>query len=145
VPRWAWQCESEEGDASWRSRRDETNAVRATTASEVTARASEEMKIRLIAATRSRAEADGADSEAAAGLSSEATTACKHVNLTVPMMAHYNIYRDRIVTTHPAFGHCMPSESLVQTEGMAVRIGDIGYVSEGKFPHIFNALFTSFR
>jgi hypothetical protein len=50
-------------------------------------------------------------------------------------MAHYNIYRDRVATTHPAFGHCMPSESLGRTEGMAVRIGDIGYASEGKFPH----------
>ena len=57
-------------------------------------------------------------------------------------MAHYTIYRDRLATTHPAFGHALWEPGPDGGYG-PVRIGDVGYVSEGKFHRLFNALLPS--
>jgi hypothetical protein len=57
-------------------------------------------------------------------------------------MAHYDIYRDRLATTHAAFGHALWEPSPDGGYG-SVKIGDVGYVSEGKFHRLFNALLPS--
>jgi hypothetical protein len=57
-------------------------------------------------------------------------------------MAHYDIYRDRLATTHAAFGHALWEPSPDGGYG-PVKIGDVGYVSEGKFHRLFNALLPS--
>lgn len=54
-------------------------------------------------------------------------------------MAHYDIYRDRLATTHPAFGHALWEPSPEARYG-PVRIGDVGFIREGKFYRPFNAL-----
>ena len=54
-------------------------------------------------------------------------------------MAHYDIYRDRLATAHPAFGHALWEPDPEVGDG-AVEIGDVGYVREGKFNRLFNAL-----
>jgi hypothetical protein len=54
-------------------------------------------------------------------------------------MAHYDIYRDRLATTHPAFGHALWEPSPEARYG-PVRIGDVGFVREGKFYRLFNTL-----
>jgi len=54
-------------------------------------------------------------------------------------MAHYDIYRDRLATTHPAFGHALWEPDPEEGHG-PVEIGDVGYVREGKFNRLFNAL-----
>jgi hypothetical protein len=54
-------------------------------------------------------------------------------------MAHYDIYRDRLATTHPAFGHALWDPNPEEEQG-PVKIGDVGYVREGKFNRLFNAL-----
>ena len=52
---------------------------------------------------------------------------------------HYDIYRDRLAARYPAFGHALwdPSPEAGQDP---VKIGDVGYVHEGKFTRLFNAL-----
>jgi hypothetical protein len=54
-------------------------------------------------------------------------------------MAYYDIYRDRLATTYPAFGHALWEPSPEERYG-PVRIGDVGFVREGKFYCLFNAL-----
>jgi len=53
-------------------------------------------------------------------------------------MAHYNTFRDQLAIAHPAFGYALwepdPGDSL------PVEVGDVGFIREGKFHRIFNAL-----
>jgi hypothetical protein len=51
-------------------------------------------------------------------------------------MAHCDIYRERLATTYPLFGHAL-------WEPSAVEIGDVGYVRQGKFHRLFNALLSA--
>ena len=62
----------------------------------------------------------------------------RNLHLHSPM-AHYDIYRDRLATAHPAFGHALWEPDPEVGHG-AVEIGDVGYVREGKFNRLFNAL-----
>lgn len=59
-----------------------------------------------------------------------------HIFLT----AHYDIYRDRLTTTHPAFGHALWEPSPEARYG-PVRIGDVSFVREGKFYRLFSVLY----
>ena len=54
---------------------------------------------------------------------------------------HYDIYRDRLAATYPAFGHALwdPNPEVGQDP---VKIGDVGYVHKGKFNRLFNALLS---
>lgn len=54
-------------------------------------------------------------------------------------MGLYDIYRDRLATTHSAFGYALWGPSPEAGYG-PVRIGDVGFVSNGKFCRLFNAL-----
>ena len=49
-------------------------------------------------------------------------------------MAHYDIFRERLAIKYPAFGHALwEPDSRVQ-------VGDVGFIREGKFERLFNAL-----
>ena len=54
-------------------------------------------------------------------------------------MAHYDIYRDQLADTYPAFGHALWEPSLDGEHG-PVKFGDVGYTRQGKFHRLFNAL-----
>ena len=55
------------------------------------------------------------------------------------MTAHYDIFRHHLWATAPAFGHALwdPDPGNLYP---AVEVGDVGYVREGKFHRLFNAL-----
>jgi hypothetical protein len=57
---------------------------------------------------------------------------------TAPM-AHYDIYRDQLANTHPSFGHALWNPAPDGKYG-PVKIGDVGYVRDGRFFRLFNAL-----
>ncbi|KAI9430012.1 hypothetical protein BJY52DRAFT_94949 [Lactarius psammicola] len=54
-------------------------------------------------------------------------------------MAHYDTFRDQLAIAHPAFGYALwepdPGE-----QSSPVEVGDVGYIRQGKFYRIFNAL-----
>ncbi|KAI9441134.1 hypothetical protein BJY52DRAFT_504602 [Lactarius psammicola] len=54
-------------------------------------------------------------------------------------MAHYNTFRVQLAIAHPALGHALwepePGEHLPPVE-----IGDVGFIRQGKFHRLFNAL-----
>ena len=56
-------------------------------------------------------------------------------------MAHYNIFREQLAITYPAYGYALwepgPSSGRLYRP---VEVGDVGYVREGKFHRLFNAL-----
>ena len=53
-------------------------------------------------------------------------------------MAHYDIFRDQLGIKYPAFGHALwePNPGLYSP----VEVGDVGFIREGKFHRLFNAL-----
>jgi len=57
-------------------------------------------------------------------------------------MAHYDIYRERLASTYPAFGHAL-WEPYPGVELDPVEVGDVGYIRQGKFHRLFNALLSS--
>ncbi|KAH9032022.1 hypothetical protein EDB85DRAFT_1890866 [Lactarius pseudohatsudake] len=54
-------------------------------------------------------------------------------------MAHYDTFRDQLAIAHPAFGYALwepdPGE-----HNSPVEVGDVGYIRQGRFHRIFNAL-----
>ncbi|KAI9439547.1 hypothetical protein H4582DRAFT_1812622 [Lactarius indigo] len=54
-------------------------------------------------------------------------------------MAHYDIFRDQLGIKYPAFGHALwePNPGRLYSP---VEVGDVGYIREGKFHRLFNAL-----
>jgi hypothetical protein len=57
-------------------------------------------------------------------------------------MAHHDIYRERLATTYPAFGHAL-WEPYPEEEHGPVQVGDVGYIRQGKFHRLFNALLSA--
>ena len=55
------------------------------------------------------------------------------------MSAHYDIFRQHLVTKFPAYGHALwePDPGNLYP---AVKVGDVGYIREGKFHRLFNVL-----
>jgi hypothetical protein len=55
------------------------------------------------------------------------------------MAAHYDIFRHHLVMKYPAYGHALwePDPGNLYP---AVKVGDVGYICEGKFHRLFNAL-----
>ena len=55
------------------------------------------------------------------------------------MAAHYDIFRNHLLMKFPAYGH-----ALLETDPgnlyPAVKVGDVGYIREGKFRRLFNVL-----
>ena len=56
-----------------------------------------------------------------------------------PPMPHYNIYRDHLSLTNPSFGYALWSPTPESVSG-PVKVGDVGYVREGRFFRLFNVL-----
>ena len=54
-------------------------------------------------------------------------------------MAHYDIFRDQLGIKYPAFGHALwePNPGRLYSP---VEVGDVGFIREGKFHRVFNAL-----
>jgi hypothetical protein len=55
------------------------------------------------------------------------------------MAAHYDIFRHHLVMKFPAYGHALwePDHGNLYP---AVKVGDVGYIREGKFRRLFNVL-----
>ena len=54
-------------------------------------------------------------------------------------MAHYDIFRDQLGIKYPAFGHALWEPNPARSYA-PVEVGDVGYIREGKFHRLFNAL-----
>lgn len=54
-------------------------------------------------------------------------------------MAHYDIFRDQLGLKYPAYGHALwePSPGRLYS---GVEVGDVGFIREGQFRRLFNAL-----
>jgi len=57
-------------------------------------------------------------------------------------MAHYDIFRGQLASKYPAYGHALwePSPPSLHSP---VEIGDVGFVREGRFHRLFNALLSA--
>ena len=51
-------------------------------------------------------------------------------------MTHCDTYRDHLATTYPLFGHALWEPNFVD-------LGDVGYIRQGKFHRLFNALHSA--
>lgn len=54
-------------------------------------------------------------------------------------MAHYDIFREQLAIKYPAHGHALWEPSPRRGHNR-VEIGDVGFIREGKFHRLFNAL-----
>jgi hypothetical protein len=54
-------------------------------------------------------------------------------------MAHYDIFREQLAIRYRAYGHALwePNPGKLYPP---VEVGDVGYIREGKFHRLFNAL-----
>ena len=57
-------------------------------------------------------------------------------------MAHYDIFRDQLAIRYPGYGHALWEPSPVDPHGV-VGIGDVGYISQGRFNRLFNIFLTA--
>jgi hypothetical protein len=56
-------------------------------------------------------------------------------------MAHYDIFREQLAIKYPAFGHALWEPSPWKPDGpRAVEVGDVGFIRDGRFHCLFNAL-----
>ncbi|KAH9165399.1 hypothetical protein EDB89DRAFT_2233439 [Lactarius sanguifluus] len=53
-------------------------------------------------------------------------------------MAHYSTFREQLAIAHPAFGHALWEPDPGQYA--PVQVGDVGFIRDGKFHRLFNAL-----
>jgi hypothetical protein len=56
-------------------------------------------------------------------------------------MPHHNTFRLQLGTAHPDFGHALWDTSPGE-QYHPVEVGDVGFIREGKFHRIFNALYS---
>ena len=57
-------------------------------------------------------------------------------------MADYDIFREQLAIKYPAYGHALWEPSPWQPD-RPVEIGDVGFIRNGKFHCLFNALRSS--
>jgi hypothetical protein len=57
-------------------------------------------------------------------------------------MAHYDTFREQLAITYPALGYAL-WEPGPEGEYGRVKIGDVGYIRQGKFHRLFNALLSA--
>jgi hypothetical protein len=55
-------------------------------------------------------------------------------------MAHYDIFREELAKRFHAYGHALWEPSPGELYDGPVAIGDVGFIRQGKFHRIFNAL-----
>jgi len=58
------------------------------------------------------------------------------------MAHHYDVFREQLVIKYPSYGHALWDPSPGELYG-PVEVGDVGYVREGKFHRLFNALLAA--
>ena len=54
-------------------------------------------------------------------------------------MADYDIFREQLAIKYPSYGHAL-WEPSPKTPDRPVQIGDVGFIRQGKFHRLFNAL-----
>jgi hypothetical protein len=54
-------------------------------------------------------------------------------------MADYDIFREQLAIKYPAYGHALWEPSPWQPD-RPVEVGDVGFIRNGKFHSLFNAL-----
>jgi hypothetical protein len=56
-----------------------------------------------------------------------------------PSMAQHDIFRDQLAINYPVYGHALwePNPGGLYH---AIEVGDVGYILQGKFLRLFNAL-----
>ena len=54
-------------------------------------------------------------------------------------MAHYDIFSAQLSIKHAAYGHALWEPSPTELYS-AVEVGDVGFIREGRFHRLFNAL-----
>ena len=57
-------------------------------------------------------------------------------------MAHYDTFREQLAITYPALGYALWEPGPEGDYG-PVEIGDVGYIRQGKFHRLFNALLSA--
>ncbi len=55
-------------------------------------------------------------------------------------MDHYSIFRHRLAMRFPAYGHALWDPAPGNLSPAGVEVGDVGYMSQGKFRRLFNVL-----
>ncbi|KAH9029173.1 hypothetical protein EDB85DRAFT_2252742 [Lactarius pseudohatsudake] len=53
--------------------------------------------------------------------------------------AHYDIFRDQLALRYPALGHALWDPSP-ENPYQVVGVGDVGYITKGRFRRLFNIL-----
>jgi len=51
----------------------------------------------------------------------------------------YDIFREKLVLKYPAYGHALWQPTPGEDD-LAVEIGDVGFIREGRFHRLFNVL-----
>ena len=54
-------------------------------------------------------------------------------------MAHYDVFREQLAIKYPAFGHAL-WDPTPRNPDKPVQVGDVGFIRDGKFYRLFNAL-----
>ena len=54
-------------------------------------------------------------------------------------MADYDIYREQLAIKYPSYGYALWDPSPRISDG-PVQVGDVGFIRQGKFHRLFNAL-----
>ena len=56
-------------------------------------------------------------------------------------MTHYDIFRGQLAIKYPSYGHALWEPSPSKLYGPA-EVGDVGFIREGQFHRLFNALLS---
>jgi hypothetical protein len=54
-------------------------------------------------------------------------------------MADYDIFREKLAIKYPSYGHALWEPSPMNPN-RPVQVGDVGFIRQGRFCHIFSAL-----
>ena len=65
--------------------------------------------------------------------------ACQFRSLYPPPSMEFDIFREKLVLKYPAYGHALWQPNPGK-DGLTVEIGDVGFIREGHFHHLFNVL-----
>lgn len=57
-------------------------------------------------------------------------------------MADYDIFREQLSITYPTYGHAL-WEPIPGEPNNPVRVGDVGFIRNGQFHRLFNALLSA--
>jgi len=66
-------------------------------------------------------------------------TALVNFALYAPPSMEYDIFCEKLVLKYPTYGHALWQPTPGE-DGLAVEIGDVGFIREGRFHRLFNVL-----